>query len=1088
MATPNASENEKFVASGFFALRTPLLPFDEFLRWSDGLEAPAFLNDPVGLEKAVVADRSRLRRQLQEVMARSEVREALFIASPALEASFDLWVRDPKTERGQGIEQAMARYFLRLTGRATPFGLCAGCSVGKTGSETRLVLGPRANWQRHTRLDMDYLHALTETLAADPNVRRVFRYRPNSSLYRAAGRLRYAESHLEGKNRTYRLVAVDETDYLSATLDRAREGAPLMDLAAALVDEDITSTEAEEYVVQLIQSQLLVPDIALCLTGREPVHPLIEQFSQHEATASAAKMLAVVRDKLGALDAYGLGNQPERYRAATRLLSDSPAKVELGRFIQVEMVKSAVHSTLGRAPLAEIIRGVELLHRLARPQSFAPDELTLFREAFVARYEEQAIPLAEALDGEIGIGFPVTHASGHDGSPLLQGLDFPAPPERTALWGKRDGLLLRKLTEVLGNGAQEMTIEKVDLAEMSESDLPPLPDAFAMMATIAASSEDALNAGNFRVSLGGSTGPSGAILLGRFCHADPVLHREVEGYLRLEEALHPEAIFAEIVHLPEGRIGNILARPILREYEIPYLGRSGVCPEKQIAVSDLFLKVRDNRLVLFSKRLGREIIPRLTSAHNFAWRGVATYRFLCALQGQDTARIGWDWGILENAAFLPRVTSGKLVLSRARWLTNKQELQGCIKERGARRFAAMQTWRAERRLPRLVALAEADNELPLDLDNALCIETFIDRIKGRNEARLIELFPTPELLCASSPEGRFVHEIIVPFIRTSPATTSQKSYVSHFNTQSTDPSSITRTFPPGSEWLYAKIYTGTATADRILRDVVRPLVEELLGSGAADRWFFIRYGDPDWHLRLRFHGAPDRLREKALPALEAAVTPLLQDGRIWRLQLDTYTREVERYGGPEGIVLAEQIFQADSEAVLEIIQCLDPGDAGLDERWRLTLRGVDMLCQDFALDGPSKLALIRKVRKGFAREMRLDADLKAQIGEKFRKERKELEALLDPKNDVQSALSPGLEIFRRRSARLAPIVAEVNAAKASDGLSVSIEELVLSCIHMHMNRLLRSAHRAHELVVYDYLARIYDTQIARAKVDPGMGE
>ncbi len=67
-------------------------------------------------------------------------------------------------------------------------------------------------------------------------------------------------------------------------------------------------------------------------------------------------------------------------------------------------------------------------------------------------------------------------------------------------------------------------------------------------------------------------------------------------------------------------------------------------------------------------------------------------------------------------------------------------------------------------------------------------------------------------------------------------------------------STVQRTFPPGSEWLYAKLYTGTATADQILRDVIAPLVAEVLGSGAAERWFFIRYGDPDWHVRLRFHG------------------------------------------------------------------------------------------------------------------------------------------------------------------------------------------------------------------------------------------
>jgi hypothetical protein len=140
-----------------------------------------------------------------------------------------------------------------------------------------------------------------------------------------------------------------------------------------------------------------------------------------------------------------------------------------------------------------------------------------------------------------------------------------------------------------------------------------------------------------------------------------------------------------------------------------------------------------------------------------------------------------------------------------------------------------------------------------------------------------------------------------------------------------------RCFPPGSEWLYAKLYTGTATADQVLRQVVRPVTETALRCGAADGWFFIRYGDPDWHLRLRLHGQPKRLQEEVWPALRAAVVPLLDNGRVWRMQLDTYEREVERYGGAEGIELAERLFQADSEAMLQMV-------AGHGNRSMSTLR------------------------------------------------------------------------------------------------------------------------------------------------------
>jgi hypothetical protein len=44
-------------------------------------------------------------------------------------------------------------------------------------------------------------------------------------------------------------------------------------------------------------------------------------------------------------------------------------------------------------------------------------------------------------------------------------------------------------------------------------------------------------------------------------------------------------------------------------------------------------------------------------------------------------------------------------------------------------------------------------------------------------------------------------------------------------------------------------------------------------------------------------------------SLSAAATPLLQDGRLWRLQFDTDEREVDRDSGPEGVVLAEWLFR-----------------------------------------------------------------------------------------------------------------------------------------------------------------------------------
>src|SRR4029077_19549035 len=156
--------------------------------------------------------------------------------------------------------------------------------------------------------------------------------------------------------------------------------------------------------------------------------------------------------------------------------------------------------------------------------------------------------------------------------------------------------------------------------------------------------------------------------------------------------------------------------------------------------------------------------------------------------------------------------------------------------------------------------------------------------------------------------------------------------------------------------------------------------------------------------RLRFHGTPEKLHAEVLPALQAATSPPLNDGVLWRIHLDTYEREVERYGGPEAIELAEKLFHVDSETVLQLISMLEPGDEELDQRWRLTMSGIDALLTDFGLALDSKCALFQQT-SGLVKEGHVDKRLKSELSEKFRKERKGLQDLLNPACDAVNLLS-----------------------------------------------------------------------------------
>jgi lantibiotic biosynthesis protein len=1068
---------QRYTPSGFFVLRTPLLPFEELAAWGEGLEAVGALDDPQGLEAALERDRARLRARLLAAVTRPEVRDAIFVASPSVDEALEVWQKDPDSQRGRKLEPAVVAYFSRAAARATPFGLFAGCTTGTIDAQTRLHLKAREWYRRHSRLDMDYLWALAEAVERDPQLRELFVYEPNSSLYETAGRLRLAEARLTATGRSYHLVAVDKSPYLTAVLERARGGTTPEAAAAVLVDDEITQADAEEYVAELVDNQLLVSDARPVITGDEPVHGLVATLCAHPQTARIAERLDEARAALEAIDAAGLGASPDRYRAVASVLAELPAQPDLSHLVQVDLVKPAQEATLGSRVVSEITRGVRILHQLAPPQG--PGGLARFREAFSGRYETREVPLVEALDEEIGIGFERSGSPLAEAAPLLAGLPFPGGDQVARQWTARDGLLLGKLAHALAEGAGEIALEASDLEALASPQHRPLPDAFYVVATVAAESDRAIAHGAFRVLLQGLDGPPGALMLGRFCHADQTLHEFVRAHLRAEEARRPEQLFAEIVHLPDGRTGNILCRPVLREYEIPYLGRSGAPADRQIPVTDLLVSVRNDRVVLRSRRLGREVAPRLTTAHDEDWRNLGVYRFLCALQRQDVvSELTWDWGPLREAPFLPRVVSGRLVLSRARWNFTEAELLALGQARGADQFAAVQAWRAERRLPRYVAVVDRDHQLVIDLDNVLSVEALAHQLRGRRQAVIVEMFPDPDEQCVTGPEGRFAHELIVPFVQAAPPQPEPDSAAPQLTS-----SPVRRRFPPGSEWLYAKLYTGTGTADQLLNHVVGPLVRSSLASGAADAWFFIRYADPDWHLRLRLHGEPGRFHAEVLAGLETAAAPLLEAGQLWRMQLDTYEREVERYGGDRGIELAEQVFTADSEAVLTITGSLS-GDAGLDLRWRLAMAGIDLLFEDLGLTLEDKRSVARRARESFGREFGIDGNFRGQVSQRYRAERARLEALLDPGQTPPAPLAAGLEALRRRSDQLAPVTAELRQLTQAGCLSVTLADLARSFAHMHVNRLLRSAHRAQELVLYELLDRAYSSRAGRRSVVP----
>jgi lantibiotic biosynthesis protein len=189
----HAMKHPRLRASGFFVIRSPLLSFQTFRN-----EASASLVERVA--------------ELQVLCKSGPIADALYASSPSLAAAMqtnamleaDIEVfeaSEPQRRRDPlALAAACMRYVERMRGRATPFGLCAGYSMGLTGKlTTPLTLTALGDYDRVLRIDLDVINSAVRTsLVDDLEARRKGRFRTTSDLIFFHDTLKAARRALDG--------------------------------------------------------------------------------------------------------------------------------------------------------------------------------------------------------------------------------------------------------------------------------------------------------------------------------------------------------------------------------------------------------------------------------------------------------------------------------------------------------------------------------------------------------------------------------------------------------------------------------------------------------------------------------------------------------------------------------------------------------------------------------------------------------------------------------------------------------------------------------------------------------------------------
>lgn len=965
-------------------------------------------------------------------------RSAIHAASPALAGELD--GPRPLSPRARA---AVLRYLLRMSARPTPYGLFAGVGLARWGEATTLEIAGVSRPTR-TRPDMGWLAGWVFSLEADARLRGQARVVANTCAYERDGRIYLADrgtsGHLDRPD-----VSIRASPAVRRALTAAARPVAVTQLRAMLLagTPGATAEKASALIDELCRLDLLLSDLRPPLTG-EPAGHVLGRLAALPAAAELARDLSAALARVRAADEVRPEDGP-RYAAALcaarQALRDlhvpgAPGTAD-GDVLQIDSALPLGGGSVHRQVGEDAARAVQILLGL-HPEPAGPAWLAAYRDRVLHRYgPDRLVPLLELIDPRFGLGLPDRGA----GVPR-------ADPGRRS---RRDARLMELATAALRRGALEVELSEEDLGVLATGspDAAALPLSMELSAFVVAADRAALDRRDYRLVIGPNLGGQAAGRgLGRFADllgepAADLLRWACEAEEAAEQA-DASPVTAELVYLPgRHRTANVTVRPAVRAYEIPVGVSAGVDAGHVIAPDRLAVVVRDGRLRLWWPDAGREV--RVASGHMLNPAAApAVCRFLSEV-GQDgvMALSGFDWGPAAALPFLPRVRTGRVVLRPAQWRGWRDRWREALHAADPGAFTwALQRWRQQWTVPRQVYLTAGDNRLLLDLDDpdqAGLLRAELRR-PGHGEVVLHEGLPATDQAWLPGPGGHYVSEFVIPLIRRAPLPADSAGRArDRRGSPRPAVAEADRLRRPGTDWLYVTLPGPARREDALLAGPVRSLGTELIGRGDADAWFVVRYGEPERHLRLRLHGDPERLVECTLPRVAKWAAGLVAAGERSGFGVGTYEREVERYGGPAAMTMAEAVFCADSAAVCALLCVVDGHE---DRRLEVAVLSIDALLRGLGPVVPDRRAWLARM-----------APPPRETGTAWREGQGRLRALLAGQPEEDEWARETAPILDELAGRVRPTAEQIAALDAAGALQAPAADVAGSLVHLHANRI-----------------------------------
>jgi len=977
---------------------------------------------------------------LPKIIDREDFRNAIYLASPDFYSvlnrkSFDFDQLNDKEKF------SLYKYYNRMSFRSTPFGSFASFSDACWGDDPVIELVEANKSNLHLlpdqKLRMQLFSHLKHGLAD-------FKLRLNPICYLVGKDYRFVKTIEDSRghnNFSLETIAAESLNISIANLLKT-EPRNYRDLILWIRDEaDCSIDEAADYLDFLINEQFIYTPFSGSIIIVE------ELFNKDKLWNTILSGATGAFNKFKDVPLKGLSDILSISESWKKALEDINIKIPNHPFYSA-VERPVANGGLDINDQKHLAKAVEVMQRIAVP--FNPPNLEKFIKDFKERFDMAKVPLLVALDPDTGLSYG-NLIDDRKGMEILDDINFPESKQepKPVKWAKIHQLILKEwvmnkdrapYAPVVLNATQFL-----DLDDPNPSAL--LPSTLALMFR--------KQQGKILIeSLGGSTATS---LIGRFTIFSNTIDDLCTKLANYEIQANENVVFADIGQLSDTHVDNINRRKKIYDYEILINVYSTLKEENQIRPDDLLVSVVDNELILESKLLKKRVIPRLTTAYNPTKTDLSIFRLFCDLQHQGL-KSGMSFEIerlFPGMSFYPAVEFGNVVLCPAKWIfkdADLKELKNCSE---SYLLDTVAEFRKKYGLPECVMLGSFDQQLVFNLTKKNEVQFFLECIKNEKNITLKE-FSAPDNSVIN--DGKPFAGQFIAFMKH-----DMELYKEYYHNQLAAPTNVQRNFIPGSSWLFLKLFCTPQTANQLITEIIKPIVDT--NQALFSKWFFIRYLEKGYHLRIRINATIEN-QAKILSQISSALenSELIKD-----YQIDTYKREIERYGA-DLIDDVETLFSEGSSLIINYLKL----NSGTVTAFQLATLMVIKIMDSCLPDMDQQLAFLDIVTNNFLKEFQVNKGLKMDLDKKFRayhQEITDLKSFEGPDQEATKLLKHDLQRFLDKWQSILLVIHDQNRATA----------LMADVIHMQINRLFPLDQRKHELIIYYCLNKFFLSQQARNK-------